>query len=94
MANDTKVYNPHTAAWESPGKDDAFRVKEHGAQIEGKEAPSVGEYTGSPLFTSAKNEPRPGGEAAAAGPAVTANVTGSLGDTPVAGGARGTVRKD
>lgn len=95
MANDTKVYNPQTAAWELPGKDDAFRVKEHEAQIADKPAPSEGEYAGSPLFTSAKNEPRPGGADAVSGPAVTANETGSVADAGGPGvGARGTERKD
>ncbi len=95
MASETRVYNPHTAAWESPGKDDTFRVKEHAAQVEGNDPPSTGEYTGSALLSGAKNEPRPGGAEDVAGPVVTSNEAASWDTAGTVGSstARNTARK-
>ena len=39
MLGDIKVFNPHTATWEAPGPEDAYRVAEHEAQVKGDPAP-------------------------------------------------------
>ena len=39
MLEDVKVFNPHTATWEAPGPEDAYRVEEHEAQVKGEPAP-------------------------------------------------------